>query len=177
MRAANNIPAAAVLVLSLASAAGAVEITRAELSGKPASPEADIVFSCAIAVTNIAYKKAAVVMPLTAYKGREYADIRLLSKDLYRKLETCLSGGRCVSKAKAAAPAVRVERVKLLKSGTRMANAEVSFDGELQAVLGVMKSRYGGVWVAYPPDFRVGDAALKRAIAKAVKDAYLRLQK
>lgn len=177
MRAANNLLAAAGLALLPAAPAGAVEITRADLSGRPASLKADMVFSGALSVKNISFTKAAVVMPLTEYKGRTYADIKLLSKDLYLKLEACFSGGGCASKAKAPVPAVRVERIRLLRSGTRVANAEVSFDGELKVVLGIMKSRYGGEWVAYPPDFRVNDAALKSAIAKAVKDAYGRLQK
>lgn len=175
MRAANK--AAAGLALFLASAAGAVEITKADLSGGRSFLKADMVFSGALSVKNISYKQAAVVMPLTGYNGREYADIKLLSKDLYRKLEACFSGGGCAAKSRAAAPAVRVGLIKPLKSGTRVANAEVSFDGELKVVLGVMKNRYGGVWLAYPPDFRVNDAALKSAIAEAVKDAYRRLQK
>lgn len=177
MRGANRTCAAAGLALMLASGAGAVGITGAELSGKPPSRKADLVFSGGLAVSNISFRGGAVVMPLTVYKDRSYADIKLLSKDLYRRIEACFSGSGCVQKAKAAVPAVRVDLVRPLRSETRLANAEVSFDGDLRVVLGVMKSRYGGLWVAYPPDFRVTDARLKRTIAEAVKDAYARTVK
>lgn len=172
MRAANKISAAFALVLSLAARPGALEITNAGLSGPASSAKADIVFSGAISVKNIALKKDAVVMPLTVYKEREYADIKLLSKGLYWKLRSCFDKGGCGSKAKAAVPAIKVEGVRVSTASARAANVEVSFDGELKVVFGVVKNLYGGLWVAYPPDFKVKGAPLKGAIAKAVMEAY-----
>ena len=152
------------------SSGSAVPKAAGPQSGKTA--KADITFSNALAVKNIAFKKNAVVMPVTEYKDRTYTDIKLLTKNLYLKIQACFAKGECVSKTAAAAPVIKVEELKPLKSKTRIANAEVSFDGELKVTFGVIKSGSGDLWVAYPSNLEVKDAAFKRAIAKAVKEAY-----
>ncbi len=174
MRAGNKILAAAVLPLLLAAGLGAVEITGADFPGKAPAYKADVSFCGGFSVKNISFQKDAVVMPLTEYGGRSYSDIKLLSKNLYWKLQACLAKGKCASGARSAAPAVKVGQIRPLRSETRLANAEVSIDGELLVVLGLMKSRYGGLWVAYPSNFKVKNAKLKSAIAIAVKEAYSR---
>ncbi|MBI4801947.1 MAG: hypothetical protein HY796_05425 [Elusimicrobia bacterium] len=188
---------AALLVLQTAGL-GALELTKADFPGNapgsPAAPsassgtvalasgpqkvktagslKADFTFSGVLVVKNMAFEKNAVVMPVTAYKDRTYTDIKLLSKGFYMKIQACFARGECASRTGAAAPVIKVEEVKLLKSRTRVANAEVSFDGELKVTFGVMKNRSGELWVVYPGNFEVADAAFKSAIAKAVKEAY-----
>jgi len=137
-----------------------------------------MVFSGALKVTGISFQKNAVVMPVTEYKGRAYTDIKLLSKGLYAKIEACLSKGVCKNAA-AAVPKISVAGVKMLKSKTRVANAETVFDGELLVTAGVMNSSYepGELWIAWPEIFKIKNAALKHKTEQLIKEAYAKALK
>jgi len=162
--------AALALVLSVLCA-GALEITAAAPAVSRRGKTADFVFSNSLTVKNIAFEKGAVVMPATEYKDRVYADIRLLSKSLYIKLESCFSKNKCVYSGGVPGPELSVREVKQLRSGTRVANVTLSFDGDLSVVFGVIKKASGEVWVAYPSNFQA-DAALKGLIEKKVKSGF-----
>ena len=176
------------IMLSFAVSAGALEITKLITAAKTVSADnvipasaADagvIVFSGALEVTGISFQKNAVVMPVTDYKGRTYTDIKLLSKGLYAKIEACLSKGVCKN-ASAAAPKVSVGGVKMLKSKTRVANAETVFDGELVVTAGVMNSSYepGELWIAWPEIFKIKNRALKNKTEQLIKEAYAKALK
>lgn len=161
----------AVLLLPALSA-GALEITSAAPAASAKGKTADFVFSGPITVKNIAFEKNAVVMPVTGYKDREYADIRLLSKSLYGKLESCFSKDKCAIAVKAPAPRLTVLEVKQLKSKTRVANVTLAFDGELSVTFGVIRKASGEIWAAYPANFEVKDRILKGLIEKKVKEGF-----
>jgi hypothetical protein len=166
------------LCLSFQAAAAALEVTSVMPAAVKGAAKADFSLS-AFTVKNISFDKGAVVLPVTGSKGKTFADIKLLSKSLYVKLETCFKNG-CVKPAKApAAPKVKIEAFKQLKSKTRVANAELSFDGELLVVAGVMVSSKepGTFWVAFPPDLAFGDGAFKAAVESAVIAAWVKKNK
>jgi len=186
-------------VFSFTVSAGALEVTKSSPAAKDASadtvtpPPASgpagpakvgqagggvIVFSGALEVKGISFQKNAVVMPVTEYKGRTYADIKLLSKGLYAKIEACLSKGVCKN-APGAEPKISVAGVKTLQSKTRVANAEAVFDGELLVTAGVMNSSRepGELWIAWPEIFKIKNAALKIKTEQLIKEAYAKTLK
>ena len=151
----------------------ALEVTKLSTAAVSASADQVIVFSDVIEVKGINWKKNAVVMPVTEYKGRTYEDIKLLSKGLYAGVEACLSKGVCENPP-GAEPKINVTGVKMLKSKTRLANAETAFDGELQVTAGVMNSSRdpGELWIGWPEDFKINNSALKAKAEKLIKEAY-----
>lgn len=170
-------------ILFFTVSAGALEVTKLSAAAKtvsadnvipaPAAGAGVIVFSGALEVKGISFQKNAVVMPVTGYKGRTYADIKLLSKGLYAKIEACLSKGVCKN-APGAVPEISVAGVKTLQSKTRVANAEAVFDGELLVTAGVMNSSRepGELWIAWPEIFKIKNAALKTKAEQLIKKAY-----
>ncbi|OGR40888.1 MAG: hypothetical protein A2X35_02840 [Elusimicrobia bacterium GWA2_61_42] len=166
------------LLLCFQAAAAALEITAVTPAAVKGAAKADFTLSV-LTVKNISYDKGAVIMPVTENKGKTFTDVKLLSKGLYAKLEACFKNG-CAKAAKApAAPKVKIEALKPLKSKTRVANAEISFDGELLAVAGVMVSSRepGTFWVAFPPDLVFPDGAFKSSVESAVIAAWAKKTK
>jgi len=169
---------AAVLCLAFYAPAPALEITSVDPATVKGVPKADFTFS-AFTVKNISFDNGAVVLPVTESKGKTFADVKLLSKSLYGKLETCFKNG-CAKPAKApAAPKFKIEALKPLKSKTRVANAELSFDGDLLVVAGVMVSSKepGTFWVAFPSALAFGDGAFKSAVESVVIAAWVKKNK
>jgi len=165
------------LCLSFQAAASALEITAVSTATVKGAALADFDFS-GITVKGVAWAKGGVVMPLTESRGKTFADIKLLSKKAYLKLETCFKNG-CAPAGPVAAPKVKVGAFKPLKSSTRVANAEVSFDGELLVVAGVMASSKepGTFWVAFPYGLGFADPAFKSAVESAVIAAWTKKAK
>jgi hypothetical protein len=163
------------LACLLPAAAAALEITGAPAGVKGAA-QADFTFG-GLTVKGVAFEGGGVVLPVTEHNGKTYIDAKLLSKALYLKLENCFKNGCKPAKA-GKAPAVKVEELRPLKSKTRVANAEVSFDGELLAVLGVMASKREAdeYWVAFPDSLEF-TPGLKEAVTKAVLEAWGRRRK
>lgn len=192
----NALKLAAVL-LALAQCASALEVS-APVSVKGAA-KADFDLS-GITLKGVTWEKGAVVLPVTENKGRTYSDVKLNSKGLYAKLEACFKKG-CPAKeaapakaevardtaavsaaVKAAAPkmpVLKIEDFKLLKSKVRLANAEVSFDGELVVVMGVMASakEEGTFWVAFPDSVEFRDPAFKAAVESFVIQSWAKKSK
>lgn len=168
-----------VLALCLAAqSAGALEITAVSTAAVKGAAKADFTFG-AFTVRSIAYEKGGVVMPFTENKGRTYTDIKLLSKSLYGKIEGCFKNGFKKPAKAPAAPAVKVDSLKPLKSPVRVANAEITFDGDLLVVAGVMvsKKEEGAFWIAFPPDLVFPDPAFKSAVESAVISAWTKKNK
>ena len=165
---------AGLLALAAAGAAGALEVTGTVPAAVKGAAKADFTLS-GITVKGVSWEGGAVVLPVTQVKDRAYIDVKILSRALYAKLEKCFTAG-CPGAAKAPPPAVKVESVKPLKSESRVANAEVSFGGDLLLVLGVMSSyrEPGTFWVAFPGSVEFRDPALKASAEKAVKESWLK---
>lgn len=168
-----------ILALCLAAqSAGALEITAVSTEAIKGASKADFTFG-AITVKAIAYEKGAVVMPFTENKGKTYTDIKLLSKGLYAKIEGCFKSGFKKPSKAPAAPVIKLEPFKPLKSPVRVANAEITFDGELLVVAGVMvsKKEEGAFWVAFPPGLDFPDGAFKSSVESAVIAAWTKKDK
>jgi len=126
-----------------------------------------------LTVHGVAWQNGAVVLPATVYKDRTYQDVKVLSRSLYGKLEACFRNG-CAPSRTAAAPKVKVAGFKPLKSPVRVANAEVTFDGELSVTAGLMASKKepGAFWVSFPASVSFRDPAFKSAAESAVIAAW-----
>ncbi len=166
------------LCLAFSAAAHALEVTGTVPVEVKGAAKADFAFS-ELTVNGVSYEKAAVVMPVTESKGKTFSDVKLLSKKLYLKIEACFKNG-CVKPAKApAAPKVKVGAFHPLKSKTRVANADISFDGDLLVVAGVMVSSKepGAFWVAFPDEVAFSNPAFKSAVESAVIAAWTKKSK
>jgi hypothetical protein len=157
----------------LAAPAAALDVTAVSPAGIKGAAKGDFSFG-PVTVKSVAWEKGAVVLPQTENKGKKYSDIKLLSKSLYGKLENCFKNGWAKPAKAPVPPKVKVDALKPLRSPVRVANAELSFDGELVAVAGVMvsKKEEGAFWVAFPPDLVFTDGAFKAAVESAVIAAW-----
>ena len=162
----------AVLLCLAAQSAAALQIAAVKPAQVKGAAAAEFSFG-PFAVAGIGWEGGAVVLPATENKGRTYVDIRLLSKALYGRLETCFKNG-CAPVRTAARPKAKIESLKPLKSPVRVANAEIVIDGELQVTVGVMvsKKEEGAFWVAFPPALVFTDGAFKSALESAVIAAW-----
>jgi hypothetical protein len=163
---------ALVVILSPVINASALDI----ISASPVKTEkgkiSDFVFSGSVTVRGIAFEKSAVVMPVTVNKGREYTDIKLLSKTIYAKLEACFLKAKCAAAGPFLMPKVSVSEVRKLKSPKRVANVTLAFDGDLVVTFGVIKKASGEIWAAYPDNFEVQNEELKGLIESKVAEGY-----
>ena len=164
--------ASALLLCLAAQSAAALQIAAVKPAQVKGAAAAEFSFG-PFAVAGIGWEGGAVVLPATENKGRTYVDIRLLSKALYGRLETCFKNG-CAPVRTAARPKAKIESLKPLKSPVRVANAEIVIDGELQVTAGVMvsKKEEGAFWVAFPPALVFTDGAFKSALESAVIAAW-----
>ncbi len=159
-------------LLLLAAPAAALDITATAPAAVKGAAAADFTFA-AFTLKGVKWEGEAVVLPVTENKGKTYTDVKLLSKGVYKRLEACFKAGCAPAKAKAA-PKLKIEALKPLKSKARVANAELSFDGELLVVAGVMASSRepGTFWVAFPDAVDFLDGAFKASVESAVIAAW-----
>lgn len=169
----GRILSACALCCLAVQAAFALEVARVSPAEIKGAAKGDFSFG-PLAVNGVTWEKGAVVMPLTDNKGRQYADIKLLSKSAYLKLEACFKDGFRKPPKAPGRPAVKVDSFRELKSKARVANAEISFDGELLVIAGVMASRKeeGAFWIAFPPALEFTDPAFKNSVESAVIAAW-----
>jgi hypothetical protein len=166
------------LLLALCGPAAALEVAGTVPAAVKGLAKADFNLS-GVMVKGVAWEKGALVLPVTENKGRTYIDVKLLSRPLYAKMEVCFKTG-CPKAAKAGkAPVVKIDEFRPLKSKSRVANAEVSFDGELVVTVGVMASSRepGAFWLAFPDTVGFAEETFKGAVEKTVKDAWAKKSK
>ena len=164
--------------LAFQATASALELTAVSTEAVKGGVMGDFTFS-ALTVKGVSYENGAVIMPVTENRGRTFTDVKLLSKKLYVKIETGFKNGPAKPAKPAAAPVVKVSAVRPLKSKTRVANAELSFDGELLVVVGVMASSKepGTFWAAFPDAVSFSDPALKSSVESAAIAAWAKKNK
>ena len=162
-------------LLLLAAPSFALEVTAVSPAVVKGAASADFTLG-PVAVSSVTWEDGAVVMPFTENKGRKYTDIKLLTRGIYGRLESCFKDGFKAPAKAPAAPKVEVAALKPLRSKARVANAEVVFDGELLVVAGVMASKKeeGSYWVAFPPNLRFASPAFKSAVESAVIAAWVK---
>ncbi|PIU19989.1 MAG: hypothetical protein COT18_04525 [Elusimicrobia bacterium CG08_land_8_20_14_0_20_59_10] len=162
-----------VLCVVTVSSAWSLDVTGTVPAAVKGAAKGDFLFP-GLTVKGITYEEGAVVLPVTQYKEKTYFDVKLLSRALYVKLETCFKKGCAKPPARPAAPVIKIDAIKPLKSKSRVANAELSFDGDLLVVAGIMASfrEPGAFWVAFPESLEFRDRALKTSVEKAIKAAW-----
>ena len=102
----------------------------------------------------VQWEDGAVLMPVTIANDRSYNDVKLVSRDLYLKMEDCfINGCRESSPAdRPTLPSVRIDAIKKLNSKFRVSNIEVMFDNAVSVSVGIMAENYpdGTYWLSYP---------------------------
>ena len=159
-----------VFVLSVQTAV-ALEIISAVPVKTENGKRADFVFAGSVTVRGVSFDKNAVIMPVTEHKGRTYADIKILSKALYKKMEACFFKERCAAGGRVALPKISVLGAAPLRSDIRIANVFLSFDGDMSVTFGAIRRASGEIWASYPDNFEVSDPGLRSLISTKVAEA------
>ena len=159
------------ILLLLCQSAAALEITALDRS-------AGIVeFSEKIEISSVRFSTdafgGAMALPISNSRdGREFANIRIMNKNLYDKMMT---DSRKPHTENCLPPAVKVISARTLKPSARIANVEISFDGELAATFGVLKTHTKGGGVSYrmltPDNFKFKSSALRKSVRELVIEA------
>ncbi len=164
---------ALLLAALLAAPASALEVTGVSPAGAKGADLADFSFG-PVAVSSVSWRGGAVVMPATEVNGRTYSDIKLLNRAFYARIEACFRRGFVRPARPPRATVFKVLSVRPLRSRVRVANAQVSFDGDLLVVAGIMVSKKepGAFWVAFPPELSFSSPSLRSAVESAVIAAW-----
>ncbi|GEM_PF-1786137 len=128
--------------------------------------KADFYFSGGIVVRDVTLKRGFVKMPFDRSKNRKYFNIRILAKNLHTKMVRAFRG--LSDKEKSVVPSFKVEETQKLLSRFRVANVNVSFDGELIVTFGLLKLERGKCAVSYPKHLEITNGILKKRVEKEV---------
>jgi len=128
-------------------------------------------------VRKVIWEDGAVIMPVTVASERIYQDVKLVSRELYLKMENCFING-CPEYSESLVPPmprVKFESLKKLNSKVRVSNIDVSFDDSIIVTIGVMASNYqeGSFWLSYPQSIDFSNPALKQETERVVFDAWI----
>ena len=127
-------------------------------------------------VRKIQWEDGALMMPVTVSNDRSYHDVKLISRDLYLKMEDCfINGCREATPAdRPTLPLVKVEAIKKLNSKFRVSNIEISFDNAITVSVGIMAENYpdGTYWLSYPQSIDFASPLLKEQTDNVVFGAY-----
>ncbi len=139
----------------------------------------DFEFSKTILVKRIEFKNGFLKMPLDSYKTKKYSNIKILTKDFYNKILNCFNSDKCEKSGERKNISIKIEKIFSLKSPLRIANANVSFDGELIVVFGIVKEKREKekIWISYPKDFEISDEVFKDNLEKLIKREFEKSQK
>jgi hypothetical protein len=165
------------ILLLLCQHAAALEITALDRSSGV------VEFSEKIEITSVRFSTdafgGAVALPISNSRdGREFANIRIMNKNLYGKMMTN-ADRPCAEDCQY--PAVKVISARKLKPSARIANVEISFDGELAVTFGLLKARTKSGGVSYrmltPDNFKFKFSALRKSVRELVIEAGIRAEK
>jgi hypothetical protein len=170
------------LVLSIfcISKALALEVTSIKITGrKDDSFTATLELSQVIEITDVEFSKNtdgqwSFKLPLTRSGEKSYANIFVQSKNLYERI--CKSAAGAFAKNKTKPPVLTFLSARKLDSSYRIANVNVSFDGELAVTFGLLRSEgffrvvspHITYKASYPGNLKVKDSNLKRKIDSIV---------
>lgn len=84
--------------------------------------------------------------------GREYPQVKILSKAVHDKIVKAIEEGKVVPPEKVPPLKYKITKFFPLRARVRKANAEVTFNEAITIVIGVMESRKekGEYWIAWP---------------------------
>ena len=167
------------LLSVLAVAAMPVPLSAMTVAIEPGSlqsnKQADMNLSGLI-VRKVQWEDGALMMPVTVSNDRSYHDVKLISRDLYLKMEDCFINGcrESSSDDRPALPPVKVEAIKKLNSKFRVTNIEISFDNAITVSVGIMAENYpnGTYWLSYPQSIDFSSPLLKEQTDNVVFGAY-----
>lgn len=148
---------------------------KSEDKGLKDNKQADLNLSGVI-VRKVLWEDGAVMMPVTVSNDRSYNDVKLISRDLYRKMEDCFVNGCRESGTtdNPPMPVVRVEAIRKLNSKIRVSNIEISFDNAITVSVGIMAQNYpdGTFWLSYPQSIGFSTSRLQEYTDDVVFKAY-----
>lgn len=157
-------------LLLICRCASALEITAANRAG------GYIQFSGNMEITGVRFAAdafgGAVSLPLDSSRnGRAFANIRIMNKNLYDKVMTA---GTAAQGDKSPV-AVKVLSARRLESASRIANVDISFDGELAVTFGLLKTHKKDGGSAYkmlsPANFKFKSQPLRKQVREMVIEA------
>lgn len=149
----------------------------------------EVTFNDAFTVSGVEAGKEGVALPLSGSREREYADLRILSEDLYRELRESIEDGRAPERRFGArvdkTPPFRVldasaYEERELPGPRRAGRVDVIFDAGLSVRFGVL-SDGKKTWVAAPArkgwrkwkaQFTILDEAYRARVEHAVLEAW-----
>ena len=124
----------------------------------------------------VQWEDGALMMPVTVSNDRSYNDVKLISRDLYLKMEDCfINGCREASPSdNPTLPAVKIEAIKKLNSKFRVTNIEISFDNAITVSVGIMADNYpdGTFWLSYPQSIGFSSRILQEHTDNVVFKAF-----
>ncbi|MCR4819859.1 MAG: hypothetical protein K5838_01900 [Elusimicrobiales bacterium] len=127
-------------------------------------------------VRKVQWEDGALMMPVTVSNDRSYHDVKLISRDLYLKMEDCFINGcrEASPNDNPTLPLVKVEAIKKLNSKFRVTNIEISFDNAITVSVGIMAENYpnGTYWLSYPQSIDFSSPLLKEQTDNVVFGAY-----
>ena len=165
---------AAALCSFLCAGAGALEITAC--ADGPAQGRKDFALSGVMILGGVGVYAGlgagGRVVALSDPSG--WRGLRILDRNFAQKLLAAHGGGLPAAASPSRQPELKVVSASPLNSNFRIANVEISFDGELLAVFGVVRRRGLGmdIYSVVPPDFLVlQDEELSDRVRKLALDA------
>ena len=129
----------------------------------------DLQYGSFFTVRNIVLKQGQPVLPLARGK---YANVRVLDKDTFLFLKTCV--GDCRQESVSAAPALFEIREALTRPG--MWIADIYFDGKWLITFLIFQNK-SGFDVKEPDDFVFLDKQLKKEVEKMLSSAAARMER
>jgi DNA-binding cell septation regulator SpoVG len=193
VKALNMIVAASFAVVSAAGPAAAEEADIFVTDVLIADDNASVTLNDALQIREVKVSKTGgrTTLRFPEYvtkRGKAYPQVTVHSKKAYDNIAAAVAAGQ-PSKEKAKSIKFRVGEPQLLRSETRKANVEITFNDAVSVTVGVLKSkRQGGApyWIGYPS--RRGDDGkyvnqvvvtnpkLKKAVEEAVIERFERAQ-
>lgn len=117
-------------------------------------------------VRKVLWQDGALLMPVTVSNDRSYNDVKLISRELYRKMEDCFVNGCRESSSLDNPPLPSIGKIVIrkLNSKIRVSNIEISFDNGIVVSVGIMAENYpdGTFWLSYPQSIGFSSSRLQK---------------
>jgi len=149
-----------------------LEITDCKLMENSAVKNYSVSFNSYFSIDKIEYRNK-LNLPVVLYNNEAYEDIKILSKEIYVKIENCILSEGKIKKENNKEPEFKILAINKLKSEHRLFNISLLIDSDLVVVLGLVKNKNGGMWIAYPDGFKILNKDYKKRLENfIIKSVY-----
>lgn len=125
-----------------------------------------------ILIKDVVYRNNELIMPYEEYKGKQYFDIKILSKDFYLKLIKIAKENKCEITQSKKNFSYEISDIKKLNSKARIANVYIYIDKAINLTCGLMKSKNGDLWISFPKNFIFLDLEEKKLLEEKILAYY-----